>query len=187
MFHHLPSVSLKQLCALAHLGCPREASTSKLNVNFNTYFSFFNALLSQFMNISSIIVNINDKVTSPFQMKRKNSFFFCVVAFTILEVYLVVCQGNESFETTTFFETTTISNVDESEKVIKPESKKQGTFKTWPFVKDLHFCFYSHETLWKWIPHQSIVAKFNDDSTKNVDLFYQILISQCVLFFLLAL
>ena len=28
VFHHLPSVSPKQLCALAHLGCTREAGTS---------------------------------------------------------------------------------------------------------------------------------------------------------------
>ena len=28
VFHHLPSVGPKQLCALAHLGCTREASTS---------------------------------------------------------------------------------------------------------------------------------------------------------------
>ena len=57
-------------------------------------------------------------------MKRKNNFFFCVVAFAILEIVLVVCQINESFETTNTFETTTLSNVDDSEKVIKPESIK---------------------------------------------------------------
>ena len=28
VFHHLPSVGPKQLCALAHLGCTREAGTS---------------------------------------------------------------------------------------------------------------------------------------------------------------
>ena len=28
VFHHLPSVSSKQLCAFAHLGCTREAATS---------------------------------------------------------------------------------------------------------------------------------------------------------------
>ena len=28
VFHHLPSVGPKQLCALAHLGCTHEASTS---------------------------------------------------------------------------------------------------------------------------------------------------------------
>ena len=28
VFHHFPSVGPKQLCALAHLGCTREASTS---------------------------------------------------------------------------------------------------------------------------------------------------------------
>ena len=28
VFHHLPSVGSKQLCALAHLGCTREAGTS---------------------------------------------------------------------------------------------------------------------------------------------------------------
>ena len=27
VFHHLPSVGPKQLCALAHLGCTREAGT----------------------------------------------------------------------------------------------------------------------------------------------------------------
>ena len=57
-------------------------------------------------------------------MKRKNNFFFCVVAFAILEIVLVVCQENESLETTSMVETTTISNVDESEKVIKSESIK---------------------------------------------------------------
>ena len=28
VFHYLPSVGPKQLCALAHLGCTREANTS---------------------------------------------------------------------------------------------------------------------------------------------------------------
>merc|ERR1712064_237093 len=59
--------------------------------------------------------------TSPIQMKRKSNFFFCVV-FAILEIVLVVCQGNEAFETTTGFETTTIPNVDESEKACKSRS-----------------------------------------------------------------
>ena len=33
VFHHLPSVGPKQLCALAHLGCPREAITYFLEFN----------------------------------------------------------------------------------------------------------------------------------------------------------
>ena len=30
VFHHIPSVSAKQLCALAHLGCTCKVDTSKL-------------------------------------------------------------------------------------------------------------------------------------------------------------
>ena len=35
MFHHLHSVGPKQLCALAHLGCIREAGTSQFRIKWN--------------------------------------------------------------------------------------------------------------------------------------------------------
>ena len=40
VFHHLPSVSPKQLCALAHLGFTREAGTSWFNTKPKQYLTF---------------------------------------------------------------------------------------------------------------------------------------------------
>ena len=37
-------------------------------------------------------------------------------------------------------------------------------------IKNSHFWFYPHETLWKWLSHEVMIfIKFHEDMTKNVD------------------
>ena len=39
-----------------------------------------------------------------------------------------------------------------------------------PLVKHSQFLFFSHKTLWKWLPHEMIIfTKFHEDRTKNVN------------------
>ena len=67
--------------------------------------------------------------------------------------------------------------------------KKNKTHsKNWPSVKHPQFWFYSHETWWKWLPHEVVIfTKFQDDRTENVD-FLLLVKFECVSsFFLLRL
>ena len=48
--------------------------------------------------------------------------------------------------------------------------KKTDMLKEWPIMKNPHLLFYSHETWWKWLPHEVIIFnKFHKDRKKNMD------------------
>ena len=52
----------------------------------------------------------------------------------------------------------------------KVRVKKMRHIKKLAISKNSTICFYSLETLWKWLPHEvNIFTNFHEDSTKNVD------------------
>ena len=50
-------------------------------------------------------------------------------------------------------------------------------------LKDPHFLYYLHETLWKWFPHEMIIfTKFYEDWGKNVDFLLMANFWMCLVF-----
>ena len=69
IFHHLPSVSPKQLCALAHLGCIREVGTSKYFLVFLIPYVYRNSIMKYILNI---LMYVNSSIQKHVEYSGNN-------------------------------------------------------------------------------------------------------------------